>query len=57
MSTPLFAPGKFNVIKNGEIFSDIPDTLEGCIALLQLLESRLDRYTQHSPYTILPATK
>jgi hypothetical protein len=57
MSTPLFAPGKYNVIKDGKVWSIVPDTLERTIAVIQLLESRMDRNTQHSPYTILPATK
>lgn len=46
---------QYNIIKDGKIWTIAPVSLEQCIKTIQLLESGLDRNTQHSPYTILPA--
>jgi len=44
------------ILKNGKSFVDdkgiFIGTLDQCIKAIQLLESGLDRHTQHSPYTI-----
>jgi hypothetical protein len=40
------------VLKSGKSMGSFIGTLDQCIKAIQLLESGLDRYTQHSPYTI-----
>jgi hypothetical protein len=42
----------YEVLKNGKPMGSFIGTLDQCIKAIQLLESGLDRYTQHSPYTV-----
>ena len=42
----------YQVLKNGKSMGSFIGTLDQCIKAIQLLESGLDRYAQHSPYTV-----
>jgi len=41
----------YQVLRNGKVLSPAM-TLEKCVQTIRILEQRLDRLTQHSPYTI-----
>jgi len=44
---------KYIILEKGErLESFLPDTLEMAIAVVRHLEAMIDRYKQHSPYTI-----
>ena len=40
------------IYKGSEQWSLAPATLNQCVKAIQILEKSLDRYTEHSPYTI-----
>ena len=42
----------YRVLKNGKSMGSFIGTLDQCVKAIRILEASLDRYTQHSPYTI-----
>ena len=48
---------EYIILKNGKAMDFGPRNMEDTINLMRLLESHLDRLTQHSPYTIELATE
>ena len=42
----------YQVLRNGEPMKRSQGTLQQVVSLIRLLESGMDRLTQHSPYTI-----
>ena len=48
---------EYIIFKNGKQLSFKPRSMEETIKMIQMLESTLNRLTQHSPYTIHLATE
>ena len=42
----------YTVLKGGKPMGSFIGTLNQCVEAIRILESDLDRYAQHSPYTI-----
>jgi hypothetical protein len=40
------------IYKGSEQYSIAPATLDQCVKAIQILEKSLNRYAEHSPYTI-----
>ena len=43
---------QYVVIRNGQRTHHAPRSLDEVVTLIRKLEARLDRFTQHSPYTV-----
>ena len=43
------------ILKNGVDMQLVPRTLDQAIKLIQMFEAGMNRFTQHSPYTIVKA--
>lgn len=44
----------YNVLNSGQLYS-VTETLEEAVSLVQALESGMNRYLEHSPFTVVPA--
>jgi hypothetical protein len=42
----------YHVLKHGESMGSFIGTLNQCVEAIRVLEASLDRYVEHSPYTI-----